>query len=171
MSNCDEYIVKVYTDERINTFIKKLHPKNVQDDLRQELAMVLLNYDCDRIVEMSSLDKLSGFAFKIVWNMVTQKRNKFYKTFIQSNVVELDNFQLSEQNDNKDELIELAEKFFDKKREKNANELHEFYIFEKYLEFDSQIMVAKYFDIPTKHVSIVINNVKKNLKKQIKQCL
>ena len=103
--------------------------------------------------------------------MVNHSRNDFYKTFIHTNVVELDNLKMSDEKNNYDELIELAEKFFEKKKGKNANELHEFYIFEKYLEFGNQIMVAKYFDIPTKHVSTVINNVKRNLKKQIQACL
>ena len=168
MNNCDKYIIETYTDTRVNDFLSKLHPKDLQDDMKQELAVILLEYECDRIIEMSNNDKLSAFAIKILWNLVTQTKNDFFIKYRKISSVEIDDSDFDMADDYVAELSELADKEFERKKYMSVNDLHEYYIFKKFTEVRKQSEVARYFDIPKMHVNSVVNKVKSELKNKLK---
>jgi hypothetical protein len=168
VSNCDQYIIQVYTDKRINEYLSRLQPSHLHDDLRQELSMILLEYDCDKIIEIANNDKLSNFAMKILWNLSTQTKNNFYNLF-RKHIFELDFDVIDELPEETN--IECLSEIFNQKKYQSVNDLHEFYIFEKYIELRKQSEVARYFDVPKMHVNAVINKVKDELKEKLKSCI
>lgn len=171
MSNCDKYIIEAYTDNRVNEFLSKLKPDYLRDDLKQELAVILLGYECDRLIEMSQNEKLSAFATKILWNLITQTKNNFFETYRKRFIFELHDNDIDNSIEYVNELAEIAENEFEKKKYLSVHDLHEYYIFQKYTELRNQSDVARYFDVPQKHICNVVNKVKSELKSKIKQCI
>lgn len=61
----------------------------------------------------------------------------------------------------------LAQRILADKLQRSANDAHEAIIFQKYIELNSCVEVAKYFKIPKSHIYKVVNNCKAELKKAI----
>jgi hypothetical protein len=65
VNNCNEYIEKIYLHPAIEELIGKIKPIEIQDDLRQELAIALYDYDCNKLIEMSNRNELIYFALNL----------------------------------------------------------------------------------------------------------
>lgn len=169
MSDCREYIERIYTDKKINEFIAKIQPAELQDDLRQELAMILLNYDCDKIAKMYREGNLIGFTFATIWKMGTGNKGYFYKTYRKKEyqkAIEYTKYLYSPTSSNTSALA--ARKRLNNKKQMDANQAHEAIIFEAYIELRSCKKVADYFGIPHPHVFNVVKKCKQELKQEIK---
>ena len=86
MNQCKEYIEQIYKSPKIITLVRSIKPVELQDDLLQELAIVLLEYDCDKLIQINQDGKLLNFAMSIVWKMGTLQNGYFYKTYKKSNL-------------------------------------------------------------------------------------
>jgi hypothetical protein len=168
MSNCNEYIEKIYTSTIINTFINKIEPEHLQSDLRQEMALALLTYDCNKLIELNEQNKLIDFAKGIIWKLGVLPNSKFYKVyrknFDEKNFDYLKSLQGNEINYHS---VKIAETILNKKLNDNPNSSHEAMIFKKYVELRSCVKVAEFFGVPKKHIFDVVARVKKELKKSI----
>jgi len=166
MNNCNEYIEKIYRNQKVNDLISKIKPVELQDDLRQEMAIVLLNYDCEKLVSIYNEGNLVAFVLKIIWKMGTLQNGEFYKVFKKNNIEKAYEYSRL-MNTGKSislEYANIAKKVLDHKLTMNANDAHESIIFSKYVELKSCNKVAEYFGIPHLHVSIVVRKTKKELK-------
>jgi hypothetical protein len=165
MNPCSSIIEKIYLHPKVNELIGNIRPTELQDDLRQEMALVLLNYDCDKLMKIQDEGNIIPFVLKIVWMMGTHTKGEFYKVFKKSDV---DNaFEYMRTFEGKDipvQQAKIAKKILEHKLTLNANDAHESIIFSKYVELKSCNKVAKYFGIPHLHVSIVVRKTKKELK-------
>ena len=166
--NCNEIITQLYQSKEINELISKIEPESVRDDLKQEFALTLLNYDCDKLKKIQSEGNLIGFALKIVWNMSTWSYNDFYKTYKKNNMDKAIEYMKS-LIPSKVELSEavLAKRILNKKLDIDPNQAHESMIFQKYVELRSCKKVADFFGVPSIHVFEVVRKMKKELKKEI----
>lgn len=165
---CQEIIGEIYSDNRFDELIKKIKPVELQDDLRQEVALVLLNYDCRKIKSLHKKKELFIFIAGIVWKMSTYRNNKFYKDFKKNNSDKIIEYLRSKEGKEIPySAIERAINILNNKLNKNANEAHESMIFEKYVELRNLQKVADYFNIPHIHVFNVVKKTKEELKKAI----
>lgn len=166
--NCNEIITQLYQSKEINELISKIEPESVRDDLKQEFALTLLNYDCDKLKKIQSEGNLIGFALKIVWNMSTWNYNDFYKTYKKNNMDKAIEYMKS-LIPSKVEFSEavLAKRILNKKLDIDPNQAHESMIFQKYVELRSCKKVADFFGVPSIHVFEVVRKMKKELKKEI----
>lgn len=165
---CNDIIQKLYNNDKINDLILKIHPLELQQDLKQELAITLLEYDCDKLIKISNEGNILGFAMQIIWTLGTSTRSKFYKIFKQDNnskAIEYIRLQMGAEMPTS--AIITAERYLDKKLQGNSMEAHESIIFNKYVEMRSCVDVAKYFDIPKDHVFAVVKKMRNELKKAI----
>lgn len=168
MNKCSKYIESMYVHPKVNELLGKIKPVELQDDLRQELALVLLNYNCKKIIALNKEGSLLAFTLKILWKMGTGTKGEFYKIYKKSDIEEnIAYFKatIGEPWDN-----DLSNYAIDKLNHKltiNANEAHESIIFKKYVELNSCTKVADYFNIPKKHVFKVVKKTKDELKKTI----
>jgi hypothetical protein len=169
MSECNEYIQRIYESPKIIEFISRIEPADLQDDLRQEMAIVLLNYDCFKLAAMHHRGELIQFAMGILWKMGRLQKGEFYKIFRQSNRDKLREYMRQGAKDNSDELAKLANGILSEKLMQDANAAHEAIIFRKYAELGTCKKVAEYFGIPKHHVDKVVNKCRQELKKAIKQ--
>ena len=172
MNECYEYIESIYRNPKINELIKNIKPTELQDDLKQEMAIVLLEYDCDKIKKLFEEGVLLSFACKIVWKMGTLQNGYFYKTYKKKDIEKAVEYlqSLIGNKINRDSII-VAKNVLKNKMLIDANEAHESILFEKYVELKSCTKVAEYFGIPPLHAFQVIKKMKKELKDAINKKL
>lgn len=79
-----EAIEKIYTLPEIDDCISKLVKKDLRPDFKQELFLILLGIDCEKINQMNGSFKY--FVVRIILNLVRQKRNVFHKTYLDKTI-------------------------------------------------------------------------------------
>lgn len=170
MANCYEIIETIYRHPRFNAVLNTIEPIELRDDLRQEVALALLEYDCNKLQQIHKEGKIIHFTIGIMWKMGTLQKGNFYKTFKKNELSKAIDYVNSFEGDEiPDDYITIANNILKNKLVINANEAHEAMIFMKYVELQSHQKVADYFAIPRLHVLQVVNNVKKELKKDLRK--
>lgn len=165
---CNDIIEHLYNNDKINELIQKIHPIELQQDLKQELAITLLEYDCEKLIKISNEGNVLGFAMQIIWTLGTSTRSKFYKIFKQDNnskAIEYIRLQIGAEMPTS--AIIKAERHLENKLQGSSMDAHESIIFQKYVELRSCVDVAKYFDIPKDHVFAVVKKMRNELKRTI----
>lgn len=166
MNNCINHIKLLYTSKEINNFISNIKPVDLQDDLRQELALALLSIGCEKINSISENKGLIPFSIKILSNMAFSSTSPFYKKFKKNYYKEAIDYlksqiKLPTLDSNLHGIINNRLKDKYTKDEINA---HEAILFNSYVEFRSCQKVATHYGIPLKHVKDVVYKTKKELK-------
>jgi hypothetical protein len=166
MNKCNEYIEFIYRNEQIAQLIKSVRPEQLQDDLRQEMALALLSIDCEKISEIWASNGLIGFSIKIITNMAFSSTSQFYKKFRKSDLDKALAYlrsqqQLPELNPN---FAKIAGKRLEQKYREDELQAHEAILFNKYVDLRSCKKVAEYFQIPEKHVKDVVRKTRAELK-------
>lgn len=166
MSDCNQFIEHIYVHPDINALIEKIHPESIRDDLRQEIALSLLEMPCDKIAALFANNNLLRYAIKICWVMATSKTSEFYYKYKKRDILKAveylktlepdQNFPLS--------VVFKAKKAICDKHCGDVNDDHEARIFNKFIELGGVRKVARYFGIPDMHVSRVVSKVKTELK-------
>lgn len=168
MSKCHKYIEEIYLHPAFNKLLSKIEPIELQDDLKQEVALVLLSYDCKKISKLYKNNELLKYTLQIVWNLGVLSKGNFYKVYKKNQVdkaVEYLRSQLG--NEIPVKASAIAKKVLKEKLDKNPNDAHESIIFNKYVELRSCKKVADYFMIPHLHVFNVVKKTKEELKQAI----
>jgi hypothetical protein len=170
--DCRDIIAELYEDKEVNKLINKLDPPELREDLRQEFAVILLDYSCEKLIEAKENGKIVYLAIRILLNMATGTNGYFYRTYRRNRVIED-----HEYNKTYSKTIDyipsakIARDVLDKKLLLDANEAHESIIFDKYVELRSCKKVADYYGIPQLHVFQVVKKTRNQLKKEIKRRL
>lgn len=172
MSNCNQYIEQIFLHPEINKLVSNINPIELQDDLKQELMLSLLEMGCKKITKLHKEKQLLPYSLKALWNIAISPRSKFYKLYKKNNTPEaILYFESLKGNSIEDSLVYNAQKILNQKMLKSAKDAHESIIFQKWVELRSHQAVANYFGIPRLHVMKVCNNTKEQLKKEIKNKL
>ncbi len=166
---CNQYIEEIYTSQRFNDVVRKIDPVELQDDLRQEVAMALLNMDCEIVCKMYEDGRLLNYSIGIIWMMGTKQKGMFYKLYKKKDFEKAYEWMMSQTGtDVSMDSVKIAKKVLNKKLTIDPNQAHESIIFTKYVELRSCQKVADFFGIPQLHVFQVVKKMKKELKKAIK---
>jgi hypothetical protein len=170
MQDCKKYIEEIYNHHAFISLLSKIKPKELQDDLKQEVALVLLTKDCGQIKRLYDANELLQYSLKIIWNLGTSKQTRFYRMFKKNDYENLSVYLETLKGTElvTDSQIRNINKILDGKLDKNANEAHESIIFRKYVELNSGEKVAEFFGIPSIHCYEVIRKTKKELIKAIR---
>lgn len=170
MSNCNQYIEQIFLHPDINKLVRNINPIELQDDLKQELALSLLEMGCKKIIKLHKEKQLLAYSMKTLWNIAISPRSKFYKLYKKNTTQEaIEYFDSLKGNSNNDTSANIALKILNNKMKSSAKDAHESIIFQKWVELRSHQAVANYFGIPRLHVLKVCNNTKEELKKAIKK--
>jgi hypothetical protein len=169
--NCNDLIKDIYLHPAINKLIANIHPKELQDDLRQELAIELLTQDCERLQKINKEGNLIGYALRIIWKMGTLQNGSFYKLFKKKEDYEKAKFymEIISAQETNFKGADLADKILNEKLLIDACNAHESMIFKKYVELRSAKKVAEYFGIPMMHTFQVIKKTREELKNKIRK--
>lgn len=76
-------ISELYQSKDINDAISKMNPKDLQDELRQEVFLVLCEMDEKKLFDMYEQGYLKYFIVRTILNMAKSDRSNFYKKFRQ----------------------------------------------------------------------------------------
>ena len=165
MSDCNKIVTDIYNHPDVLNLISKIKPESVRDDLRQEIAVSLLEQPCEKVAALFAADNLLRYAMGICWNMATGPRNYFARTYRRADLFQaIEYLRLSQP------LPELSLSLADKakmvlsSKNTNKNEDHEVRIFNKYVELGSCREVARYYGIPKTNVTLIVNKIKSELK-------
>lgn len=165
MPDCNEIILKVYNSQELTNLLDKINPKAIRDDLRQEIALALMELPPKKIIDLWASNDLIRYALVMTWNMAIGKGHKFS----QSHKI-LESIKAVEYINATKPLPELpismaykAESIL-KAKNKDIHDDHEARIFNKYVELGSARKVASYYRIPINHVCNIVNKVKSELK-------
>lgn len=83
----NEIIQSFYESKEIKEAIDKMEPEQLRKDLKQEMFMVLLEMEEERVKEMHEKGFLKFFLVRTMLNMVKSDRSTFYRNF--RNMVEI----------------------------------------------------------------------------------
>lgn len=169
MNQCREYIEQMYSDAKINQVISKINPVELQDDLKQEFFLILLEYDCDELMKIKTDGNIIGFMLRIIWNLAYSSTSSFYYTYKKNDLKRAQEYLNQFVGRDFSGTGEVAQKVLDKKLQQSAKDAHESIIFQKYSESLNCSEVARYFGIPRKHVNDVVNQCRSELKKIINE--
>lgn len=170
MNNCKKHIEEIYKHPAFNSLISKIKPIELQDELRQEVAVILLQKECEQIERLYHDNELLQYSLKIIWNLGTSKTTRFYRMFKKNYYENLSEYLETLKGTElvTDLQIRKVNNILDEKLNKNANDAHESMIFRKYVELNSGEKVAEFFGIPAIHCYEVIRKTKKELIKAIR---
>ncbi len=166
MNPCSDYIEQKYLDTKLDEIIRKVEPVELQADLKQELFVILLEYDCDKLLKLKAEGRDLFFIVKILTNLAFSNSSSFYYKYRKSDREKVGEYlrRLSGTNLTG---AEKAKEILSQKMIKSAKDAHESIIFNKYIESMNCSEVARYFGIPRKHVNDVVNQCRNELKKSI----
>jgi hypothetical protein len=127
----------------LNKLLQNIEPIDLQDDLKQELAIILLKYDCEKLKSIIFEGKFIGFVNNTLWNLATQSNNVFVRTYRKQDINKAIEYLNSLQSKELKGGI-VADRHLEKKMQKSAKDAHEAIIFRKYVECRNMKEVAKY---------------------------
>ena len=152
-------ITEYYNSQWVNDAIGKMQPEDLQQDLKQEVFMVLLEMDEEKLLELHANGFLKFYAVRTMLNMIKSDRSKFYQMF--RNFVELGSKDQAEE-----VYQERAEVCFDCAFNTSREQLYEKDMFWHYTyTFDrNALALSKESGIPYKTDTRTLQNAKQRIK-------
>jgi len=166
MADCNKIIVTVYNHPDILRLISKIHPESLRDDLRQEIAMSLLEQPCEKVAGLFAGDNLIKYSIRMCWVMATSKTSNFYYKYKKKDISKAVEYLQSIESAGTipTSIAYKAKKAIQIKSEGNIYDDHEARVFNKFVELGSARAVARFYSIPVNHTCKIIQKVKKELK-------
>jgi len=157
--------MKVYNHPDVINLIQKIQPESIRDDLRQEIAVSLLEYPCEKVSALFAQDNLLRYAMRTTWLMATSKTSQFYTKFRKSSIKDAQDYVycMRPLPSLPKEMAVKANKYLER-IPADKHEDHEIRIFRKYMELGSRHAVSRYYGIPINHVCDVVKKVQKDIK-------
>ena len=162
MSDCNHYIEQIYIHPDINNLIQKIQPEGIRDDLRQEIAISLLEMPCEKVAGLFAQDNLVKYAIRTCWLMATSKTSPFYYRYKKSDILKAVEYLEYLQPCVKIPTSNVYKALNDKTGTVEGD--HETRIFNKFTELGSARAVARFYNIPLNHVCNVVAKVRQELK-------
>jgi hypothetical protein len=95
----NEIVEQLFTSKEFNDCINKMEPDHLRDDLRAEVALILLETDEAKLIGIheSSPNGLRFYTVRIIMNLIQSKTSLFYKLYRQQVVEITDRFIAGEE--------------------------------------------------------------------------
>ena len=145
-----DVIIKTSQDKELKQICRKIGG-NLAEDLFQELMLILLEYDKEKLLSIYNKGYYKWFLVKTLTNQFNSNSSPFAKKYRPK---EIDFILTSEYDHNIDILID--------KIDKQLNKLHWYdrELFKAYVESGSYRKLSKQTDIPFNSISRTVNYVK-----------
>ena len=89
MATKNQIIEELYRSKEFNDCIGKMEPEHLRDDLKAEVALILLETPDTKIAGLSEQGNLKFYAVRIILNLIQSKTSTFFKKY-RSYFVEID---------------------------------------------------------------------------------
>lgn len=161
MASRNDILVEFWNSEEVNSAIGKMHPIELQDELKSELFLILAEMDEIKLVELYERKQLKFYVVRVMLNLVQSTDKKFFKKFrdfVEYTPIEKPDI---EQPDPTENLAEIFEDLYWYNKE----------IFRLYTyEFNRNAReLSRATGIPYMSIIRTINQTKKGLKKAIRK--
>lgn len=169
MQDCNEIVKSIYNHPDICNLISKIKPESIRDDLKQEMAISLLEQPCDKIASLFAQNNLIRYAIRTCWLMATSKNTPFYYTFKKKDLTQAVEYMQSLQicKNIPISIAFIAKEALNKKADIDVYNDHDVRIFNKFIELGGVRKVARFYGIPAMHVSRVVTKVRHELKQEL----
>ena len=74
-------IEELWNSKDVNDAIGKMHPVEMQEDLKSELFLIIAELEESKIIDLYKKNQLKFYMVRIMINMVRSSKNKFYKNY------------------------------------------------------------------------------------------
>jgi len=179
--NFDAIISEYYSKSDIIAFFKKI-AGDWWEELRQDVFVILCEYDRDKIIDMHQRKCLKFFIVRISLNQFRSKTSKFYYNNFKNNkdvlslaedinALDSDFVLLDMWNSNQKDRADLLQREAKLERiEKATDKLRYFEneIFRLWIELGSYKAINNKTGIPTRTVSFAVKNAIDNIKNNLK---
>jgi hypothetical protein len=160
----NKILAEYWTLKEVNDAFAKMHPEELQYDLKAEVFLVLCEMNEDKLIGMYERNELKFYIVRIMLNMIKSDRSNFYKSY--RNYTEyVDNDTEAEVNFEKLDLVD--------KLEKNLEGLHWYNkeILKLYaIDFKKNAKeLSRKTGIPYMSIVRTINKTKKQMKTNIRK--
>lgn len=169
--DCTGIVENVYSHPSMVSALARIKPVSIQDDIRQEVAISLLEQPCEKISRLFAQNKLLHYAIRICFNMAVGNgtaQHKYSTTYTRKQLVNALKY-LYDTRPLPAVPTEVGHKAAQLLEQKNRDkyDYHEAQIFWKYAELGTCRKVAAYFGIPKSHVQLVVKKVRDELKQSL----
>jgi hypothetical protein len=157
----NKILSELWESKEVNDAIKKMHPVELQDDLKSEVFLVLAELDYQKLIDLYKRNQIKFYMVRIMLNYVQSTDKKFYtkyRNFVeykQADVADVSSSDITKEvNDSLDEIHWYQKeiiKLYTFKFNKNAKEL------------------SRQTGIPYMSIIRTLNQAKKELKKKIRK--
>jgi hypothetical protein len=160
----NKILAEYWTLKEVNDAFAKMHPEELQYDLKAEVFLVLCEMSEEKLIGMYERNELKFYIVRVMLNMIKSDRSNFYKSY--RNYTEyVDNDTEAEVNFDKSDLVD--------KLEKNLEGLHWYNkeILKLYaIDFKKNAKeLSRKTGIPYMSIVRTINKTKKQMKTNIRK--
>lgn len=151
-------IAELWDSKDLNDTLKKMKPVEIQEDLKSELFLIICEIEENKLLQLYNRKELKFYIVRIMLNIVRSSKNNFYK-----NYRNFDQYNNEEKPDEQYEPVEIM-KYFENLYwyQKEILRLYTF-------EFNKNAsMLSRATGIPYMSIIRTINQIKKDLKKKIR---
>ena len=76
-----DILVEFWQSHEVNEAISKMHPIELQDELKSELFLILAEIPEEKLIDLYNKKQLRFYVVRIMLNLVRSTDHKFYKKF------------------------------------------------------------------------------------------
>ena len=77
----NDILVEFWESKEVNEAISKMHPVELQEDLKSELFLILAEIPEEKLADLYNKQQLRFYVVRIMLNLVRSTDHKFYKKF------------------------------------------------------------------------------------------
>lgn len=158
----DQLITQIATDKEYKRLCRKLSPE-YSDDLFQELMIILLEYDKDKLMTLQEQKRIRFFIVKILMNQACSNTSPFYKKYRKQYYVDLDIEESEEDN------YDLVQTEIERYKYENDDNFYRATLFEHYVNKGSIRKLSKETTIPPMSIHVSLKEFKQEIKKRINE--
>jgi hypothetical protein len=95
----NEIVAELFISKEFNDCIGKMEPEHLRDDLRAEVALILLETEETKLIDIHRGGGLRYYTVRIIMNLIQSKTSLFYKLYRQQVVEITDRYMKGEDQD------------------------------------------------------------------------
>lgn len=95
----NEIVEQLFISKEFNDCIGKMEPDHLRDDLRAEVALILLETEESKLMQIHASGGLRYYTVRIIMNLIQSKTSLFYKLYRQQVIEITDKYIAGEDQD------------------------------------------------------------------------
>lgn len=167
MSSRNAIIAELYESKELAEALRKMHPQELADDLKQEIFIALCGMPEDKLIEIHEKKQLKFYAVRIMLNMAHSKTSQFYYKYRknEANTIKLRNNSPAESHFDEIRHREIVTNILD---ELESLHWYEKDLFKLYMQSGCNAsVVSRNTSIPKRSIYQTVKNVRDKIKKKI----